>query len=112
MPPVRGSGFYRLQYPQSWAAGSIPDPRPALTGLPTPVLVLKGSCDYLSWHSATDYRATLPNTTLVYLPGGGHNLYQDRPAEVLGVLRAFLDEQHLPIAPVGDVVPDGYQGSP
>jgi len=62
--------------------------------------------------SATDYRATVPNTTLVYLPGGGHNRDQDRPAEVLGVLRAFLDEQPLPIAPLGDALPDGYQGPP
>lgn len=111
--PVRGSGFYRLQYPQSPSAPPPKDPRPALTGLPTPVLIFKGSCDYLSWHSALDYRAALPNTTLIYLPGAGHNLHEDRPDAVLAATRAFLDDQPLPLAPdPSPAVPADYRGPP
>lgn len=100
--PVRGSGFYRLQYPQTPHAPAPPDPRPTLTGLPTPVLVFKGSCDYLSWRSALDYRHTLPHTSLVYLDGAGHNTYQDRPAEVLADITAFLTNAPLPIPALDD----------
>jgi len=68
---VRGSGFYRLQLPQSSGGAAPADPRPGLTGLPTPVLIFRGSCDYLSWRSALDYRRLLPRAGLVYLDGAG-----------------------------------------
>lgn len=112
-PPAPGSGFYRLQYPQSATARPAPDIRPAITGNPTPTLVLKGECDYLSWHSALDYTTRLPASRLVYLPGGGHNLYQDRPAATLDTIRAFLLDRPLPVAPHrGEAPPAGYRGGP
>jgi len=37
-------------------------------GLATPALVVKGSCDYLPWSVATDYRDTLPAARMVYCP--------------------------------------------
>ncbi len=97
--PVHGSGFYALQYPQSATAPPPPDIRPKLRGLPTPTLIVKGSCDYLSWQSATDYRRALTDTTLLYLKGAGHNTYQDRPALVLAAIRAFLTGGRLPQPP-------------
>jgi proline iminopeptidase len=109
--PARGSGFYALQYPQSATAAPLPDVRPQLTGLTTPALVFKGSCDYLSWSSAIEYRQALPATDLVYLEGAGHNTYQDRPTEVLAVIEAFLTGRPLPVAPYsGDTPPAGYRG--
>lgn len=109
--PPRGSGFYAMQYPQSATAPAPDDPRPALTGLPTPTLIVKGSCDYLSWSSALDYRHRLPRSRLISLPGAGHNVQQDRPATVLDTIAAFLDDRPLPIAPYrGDRPPPGYQG--
>jgi proline iminopeptidase len=108
---VRGSGFYRLQYPQSGTASAPPDPRPALTGLPVPVLIFKGSCDYLSWRSALDYRRVLPRSMLVYLDGAGHNTYQDRPAEVLADITAFLTGRPLPVSAYPrQAAPPGYAG--
>jgi proline iminopeptidase len=97
--PVRGSGFYALQYPQSATAPPPPDIRPKLTALPTPTLIFKGSCDYLSWQSAMDYRRALPHTTLLYLQGAGHNTYQGRPAQVLAAIRVFLTGGPLPEPP-------------
>jgi proline iminopeptidase len=110
-PPLHGTGFYRLQYPQSAAAPRPADPRKRLTGLRIPALILKGSCDYLSWQSALDYRQALPNATLVYLHRAGHNAYQDQPAAYLAVVRAFLTGRPLPIPPwTGSDPPPDYQG--
>lgn len=108
--PVTGSGFYRLQYPQSAAADPQPDLRPDLAKLPTPALLFKGGCDYLSWNAAEDYRRVLRSTKLIYLPGAGHNTYQDQPDTVLAVSRAFLSDRPLPV-PTYDATepPPDYQ---
>ncbi|MER7503860.1 alpha/beta hydrolase [Nonomuraea pusilla] len=109
--PVRGTGFYTMQYPQSATAPRPADPRAALRGLRTPTLVVKGSCDYLSWRSAVAYRELLPGARLVYLPGAGHNVHQDRPREVLAAVEAFLEGGPPPIpAYEGDGPPAGYEG--
>jgi proline iminopeptidase len=109
--PVQGTGFYALQYPQSATAPPQPDVRAALAGLPTPALVLKGSCDYLSWGAATTYRHLLPHTIVLYLPGAGHNTYQDRPADVTTAVRAFLTDAPVSSS-VGDDPPPDYVGPP
>lgn len=109
-PVPTGMGFYRLQYPQSAPAPPEPDVRPALTHIATPALVIKGSCDYQSWSSATSYLQTLPNARLVYLHGG-HNTYQDDPEQYLATVRAFLTGRQLPVMPWrGPSIPPDFQG--
>jgi len=110
-PPLHGLGFYTTQFPQSAAARPWADPRPQLARQATPALVIKGSCDYLSWALGVHYRQALPNAELVYLHRAGHNAYQDQPAAYLAVVRAFLTGRPLPIAPQsGDGVPADYEG--
>jgi len=104
-------GFYAYQFPQSLAARPWADPRPQLADNPTPALVIKGSCDYLSWASGVDYQQALPNAELVYLHRAGHNAYQDQPAAYLASVRVFLTGGPLPIAPwAGSGVPADYEG--
>jgi proline iminopeptidase len=110
-PALHGLGFYTFQFPQSAAARPFTDPRPALAHLATPALVIKGSCDYLSWSSGLAYRQALPGARLVYLRRAGHNAYQDQPAAFLAVVRAFLAGRPPPVpAWTGDGVPDDYEG--
>jgi proline iminopeptidase len=110
-PALHGLGFYAYQFPQSLAARPWADPRPQLADNPTPALVIKGSCDYLSWASGVDYQQALPNAELVYLHRAGHNAYQDQPAAYLASVRAFLTGRPLPIAPwAGSGVPADYEG--
>jgi proline iminopeptidase len=112
-PALHGLGFYTYQFPQSAAARPWADPRPALARLHTPALVIKGSCDYLSWSSGLAYRRALPGAELVYLRHAGHNAYQDQPAAYLAVVRAFLAGRPLPTPPrTGDDVPADYEGPP
>jgi proline iminopeptidase len=82
-----------------------------LARLSTPALVIKGSCDYLSWATGADYRQALPHAELVYLHQAGHNAYQDQPAAYLAVVRAFLAGRPLPITPrTGTGIPADYEG--
>jgi proline iminopeptidase len=109
-PKLHGLGFYAFQFPQSAAARPWTDPRPQLAHDHTPALVIKGSCDYLSWASGLAYRQALPQARLVYLHHAGHNAYQDQPALFLAIVRAFLTGQPLPIAPwTGSDAPADYQ---
>lgn len=105
-----GLGFYRLQYPQSATASAGIDVRPALSDIHTPALVIKGSCDYLSWASALTYTDTLPNAKLVYLRAG-HNAYQDAPDNYRAAVLAFLNGDSIPseISPTRSA-PRDYQG--
>lgn len=111
--PVEGTGFYAMQYPQSATAPRPADPRPALSGLPTPTLIVKGSCDYLSWRSATTYRDLLPNSRLIYVRGAGHNVYHDGNETVAAAVTAFLTHRPLPLpAYTAAAPPPGYEGPP
>lgn len=114
-PPVRGSGFYAMQYPQSATASDPVDLRPRIAGQPTPALIVKGGCDYLSWRSALDFRDALPRSQLLFLPDAGHNLQQEQPEAVRAAINAFLlDEQPVPGLLLNDsrAAPAGYRGPP
>lgn len=112
-PPPSGLGFYAHYYRQSPVSPPHPDFLPALAGQDIPTLVIKGRCDYLTWSSAVAYLTALPDAQLVYLPGAGHNVYQDEPEEFLAVVRAFLLDHPLPEPPYeGHLSPDDYEGPP
>jgi proline iminopeptidase len=107
-PELHGLGGYTSVVPR----GQWPWLRPALAGLPTPALVIKGACDYLTWASAVDYLHVLPKATLVYLPAAGHNAYQDQPERFLADLRAFLVGAPPPDAVAETGPPNDYEGLP
>jgi proline iminopeptidase len=110
-PELHGLGFYAHQYPQSATRPPHADYRPALAAQHTPALVIKGSCDYLSWSSAQDYLRTLPLGQLLYLPGAGHNAYQDKPAQFIAAVQAFLAGRPVPEQPYSNSQPpQDYEG--
>lgn len=96
-PNLSGLGFYANQMPQSAGAAPPPDPRHKLNDVQTQALIIKGSCDYLSWSSALDYKDSLINSEIVYLSQAGHNIYQDQPSIVLQIIKAFIANESLPI---------------
>lgn len=110
-PKLTGLGFYANQFPQSAAARPHADFRPQLRRVATPTLLIKGSCDYLSWSSAVGYMTTLPHASLEYVRNAGHDLYADQPGTVMGLMRAFLGGRQLPQTPYPSLVkPSDYQG--
>jgi proline iminopeptidase len=42
-----------------------------------------------------DYRRALPNSSLLYLSGAGHNAHQDRPMDILRAARELLGGRPL-----------------
>lgn len=108
---ANGTGFYAMQYPQSATAQRSTDLRARIMDLRTTTLIVKGSCDYLSWSSATDYRNRLPNSHLFYLPGAGHNAHQDKPHLIRAMITTLLDGRPTPIAEYEhDSRPADYEG--
>jgi proline iminopeptidase len=96
-PELHGLGAYANAYPQSAARASVRDRRLAFARARIPGIVIKGSCDYLSWSSALSYVDALPTPLLVYLRQAGHNAYQDKPSTYLATIRAFLTDRPLPL---------------
>ncbi len=114
-PPARTSGghpgFYALAMLLRRQAWRGVDPHAALRRLATPALILKGQCDYLSWASAVDYRDTLRNARLVYVPNAGHRLFAEQPRAFAATVSAFLDGHPLPMAAMTRRrPPPGYDG--
>ncbi|MFJ1751465.1 alpha/beta fold hydrolase [Kitasatospora sp. NPDC088134] len=96
--PVKAPGFYANRLITADLA-TRPDPRPRLRILHVPALVLRGECDYKHWEVTREYRDTLPGAQLLYVPGAGHAIAVDRPAEYRAAVLAFLTGAPLPTAP-------------
>ncbi|WP_214401862.1 alpha/beta fold hydrolase [Pseudonocardia lacus] len=106
--PAGGAGDHR-EHPAGlgfWAnamtvrdSRRTPDPRPALRETRTPVLILRGECDYQSWEVAREYRDVLPGAVLLPVDGAGHSIQTDRPDVHLAAVSAFLLDRPLPGQP-------------
>jgi pimeloyl-ACP methyl ester carboxylesterase len=83
----------------------IPDPRPALRQAQVPTLIMRGECDFVPWEETYEYRRTLPQATLVYLPHTGHDLASGQPQAYAALLRAFLRDDPLPLPPYTSAQP-------
>ncbi|WP_426513284.1 alpha/beta fold hydrolase [Dactylosporangium sp. McL0621] len=99
-PPVsvhdNHQGFYVNQLTVDDFA-HVPDPRPALRQLRVPALIMRGECDFVPWPETYEYRRTLQQSTLVYLPHTGHDISSGQPEAYVALLRAFLREEPLPL---------------
>jgi len=108
-----GDGFYDNIFTTRDAQtshGNV-NPRTRLASNYTPTLVLTGACNYVKWAVAWQYKTTLPNATVLYVPHAGHVIYLDQPALYLASLRAFLLGTPLPLHPWTTArPPDTLQG--
>jgi pimeloyl-ACP methyl ester carboxylesterase len=69
------------------------DPHPALRENHTPAILLYPECNYLSWEGAVDYRRTLPNLKIYYIPKAGHYIQFEQAELLKRVIRTFLLDQ-------------------
>lgn len=82
-------GFY-VHYMTLKSLEKISDPRPALKNSPVPVYIMKGQCDNQKWGYTAEYLELFSNNKLKIIPGAGHNIFIEQPAEYLETIRAFL----------------------
>ncbi|MEW9552527.1 alpha/beta fold hydrolase [Nonomuraea sp. NPDC050783] len=89
--PRSGAGFgFWANAMTTRDARGVADPRPVLRRVAVPVLVLRGSCDYLAPEVAREYADVLPNAVLRTIDGAGHDIAHDRPAPYGKLVTAFL----------------------
>lgn len=82
------------------------DPHEALRKDPTPAILLYGECNYVTWPGAVDYRKTLPNLKIFYIPHAAHYIQLEQPDLMRRIIVAFLLDQPDVIPPVeGDQDP-------
>lgn len=76
------------------------DPHAALRKDHTPAILLYPECNFLGWSGAVDYRKTLPNLKIYYIPHAGHYIQLEQPDLMRRIMVAFLLDQPDVIAPV------------
>jgi pimeloyl-ACP methyl ester carboxylesterase len=82
------------------------DPHAALRENHMPAILLYPECNYLSWGGAVDYRKTLPNLKIYYIPRAGHYIQFEQPELLKRVILTFLLDQPDAIPPyVGEADP-------
>ncbi len=93
-----GVGFW-VNAVTSRDAQRVADPRPVLRDVSTPLLVLRGECDYIAWEATREYRDLLPNAVLLAIEDAGHAIPADQPDLYSHVVSAFLRDEPLPREP-------------
>jgi proline iminopeptidase len=88
--PIVGSNTYvnKLVFASQ---KSYPDPRPVLRGNSTPVLILRGECDFLPLSVAKEYTATFSQAQMIQIQNAGHAIYAAQPAQVYAAIERFLN---------------------
>lgn len=96
-----GNGFYDNVFTtrDAQTRHETVNPRMLLASNHTPTLIMTGACNYIKWAPTWQYKTTLPNSTLLYFPHAGHEIYLDQPHLYLASIRAFLLGTPLPLHP-------------
>jgi pimeloyl-ACP methyl ester carboxylesterase len=97
LPPLAGLGFFSHSYTLVDAL-RLPDPRPALDGLDTPTLIVRGLCDYIRWEVAYEYLQVMPGARYVSLPAGGHLIWLEQQELLERVMVPFLADEVVPLS--------------
>jgi pimeloyl-ACP methyl ester carboxylesterase len=75
------------------------DPHEALRKDHTSAILLYSQCDFIDWSGALDYRKTMPNLKVFYIPHAGHYIQFEQPELMSKVIRSFLLDQPDAISP-------------
>jgi pimeloyl-ACP methyl ester carboxylesterase len=75
------------------------DPHTALRENRAPAILLYPECNYLSWNGVLDYRRTLPNLKIYYVPRAGHFIQFEQPELLKRIILTFLLDQPDAIPP-------------
>jgi pimeloyl-ACP methyl ester carboxylesterase len=79
-----------------------PDPRKALREVFVPTILIRGECDPVDWGVVQQYWEAVPNLHVYYVEDAGSMVHLSQPERVRALLRAFLNEEPMPQAPLSD----------
>lgn len=88
-----GYGFWSNRITSKSLRSRSDDPRTALRQNTTPVLVLRGECEYKKEQVAGEYVSVFPNAQLTTLKNAGHMVLWEQPDAFLQLVRQFLDAE-------------------
>lgn len=71
------------------------NPRPLMPRMQAPVLVLQGSCDFITYSDAYEYVDLFPNARYQFIPDAGHIIWWDKPEIYHNQISKFLTESVL-----------------
>ena len=80
-----------------WDSG---DPHDALRKDSTPAILLYPECNFIPWSGALDYRNTLSNLKIYYIPRAGHYIQLEQPDLMRRIMVAFLLDQPDVVPPL------------
>ncbi len=89
---TKGYGFWSNRMTGKSLLRQTADPKPILRDNLTPVLIIRGACDYKSEAVAAQYDSVFPNSTLLTFEDAGHMVYWEKPRAFLDAVRVFVDE--------------------
>lgn len=87
-----GYGFWSNRMTGKSLKSAKIDPKPALRKNSTPVLVLRGACDYKNEAVARDYADVFPNSEFTLFENAGHMLFWEQPDQYILTVRQFLND--------------------
>ncbi len=86
---LRGYGYW-VNAVTTRDTSRIEDPRPALAAVGGPLLVVRGTCDYIAPAVAAEYVELFPNAQMAEVEDAGHMLASERPEELARLAVSFL----------------------
>ncbi|MEM7762444.1 MAG: alpha/beta fold hydrolase [Pseudomonadota bacterium] len=89
-----GIGFWSNRMTGRTLKDQVYDPRPELSNNTSPVLVIRGDCDYKKIEVASEYVEVFPDARLITMPKAGHMPFLEQPTNYLKHVRDFLEASH------------------
>jgi len=85
-----GYGFWSNRMTGKTLSSRSNDPKPSLRLNSTPVLILRGECDYKSEAVSLQYASTFRNAIYTPVAGAGHLIYNEKQEEFVNLVDDFL----------------------
>lgn len=89
LPEEGGAGLYAYLATNS---GDYPNIRDKIKNVQSPILVLQGQCDYLSYAASYEYVDLYPNSQYIFIENAGHEIWWEQKEEYIKEIIKFIDK--------------------
>lgn len=89
LPEEGGAGLYAYLATNS---ADYPEIRDKIKGVQSPILVLKGQCDFISYAAGYEYVDLYPNSQFILIENAGHEIWYEQKEEYVKRIIEFIDE--------------------